>query len=810
MPHYRSPANPYVAEGKRLRRRLPPLAAYNLALLLTAAVFVLRQSLTLPFGEPLLILFMFPILVSALLGGVGPGLLATAMAAISTAVIIPPADSLAMAAGHDLLQWSVLILNGVLASLLSESLHRARRRETVRWRQLAAIQGRLQQSEARFQATFEQAAVGLAMVAPDGRFLRVNRKLCEILGYGPDELLNLRFQDITYLPDLETDLDRIGRMLAGEISTYTLEKHYRRKDGSLMWANLTVALLRRADGTPDHFVSVIEDIGARKEAEAALRESENRLRTLVETIPELVWLKDPEGVYLTCNPRVEEVFGAPEAEIVGRTDYDFVPRELADLFRADDRTAIAAGAPTISEDEISYPDGRRALLETTKTPMFDATGTLIGVLGIAHDITEKKRLGLELEQHRHHLEELVQIRTRELAEAKEEAEAANRAKSAFLANMSHELRTPMNAIFGLTHILRREGATPRQADRLDKIQTAAQHLLSILNDVLDISKIEAGRLELEQTDFPLGSIVDNVRSLISEQARGKGLTIRTEGDQATLWVRGDPTRLRQALLNYAGNAVKFTERGSVCLRARLLEEAEETVLVRFEVQDTGIGISAEQLPRLFQTFVQADVSTTRKYGGTGLGLAITGRLARIMDGEVGVDSEADKGSTFWFTARLQRGKPALPASSTPSRSSAEATLRGRHAGARVLLVEDHPVNREVAMELLRRVGLSVDTAENGVVALEKLGASTYDLVLMDVQMPEMDGLEAARRMRVQPSLQALPILAMTAGAYTQERDACLTAGMNDFVSKPVLPDALYAALARWLPAAQVRRGSPQP
>jgi signal transduction histidine kinase/CheY-like chemotaxis protein len=389
----------------------------------------------------------------------------------------------------------------------------------------------------------------------------------------------------------------------------------------------------------------------------------------------------------------------------------------------------------------------------------------------------------------------------DLRQAKDGAEAASRAKSTFLANMSHELRTPMNAIMGMTGLALRRASDPTLRNQLGKIDQASQHLLAVINDILDISKIEAERLTLERVSFRLGEVVENILSLISQKAQDKKLKLSIDltPDVTQLSLLGDPLRLGQILLNFTSNAVKFTALGSITVRARVVEESAINVVLRFEVQDTGIGIAPQDQLRLFTAFEQADGSMTRKYGGTGLGLAISKRLAHLMGGEVGVESQVGTGSTFWFIVRLDKAtNDAIAPAPTFIATSPEQQLKTLHAGARILVVEDEPINREVARFLLEDTGLKADLAEDGAVAVTMAKLAPYDLILMDMQMPNLNGVDATRAIRALPGYEHTPILAMTANAFDEDRKACFDAGMNDHLPKPIEPDQLFATMAKWL------------
>ena len=385
-----------------------------------------------------------------------------------------------------------------------------------------------------------------------------------------------------------------------------------------------------------------------------------------------------------------------------------------------------------------------------------------------------------------------------LARARVQAESASRAKGDFLAHMSHEIRTPINAVVGMAHLALKTALTPKQHDYLEKIREAGRHLLNLVNDILDFAKIEAGKLELELATFDLGELIARINTMASLKAAEKGLSLNVDIDPAIpVRLTGDGIRISQILLNYLNNALKFTERGRVCLRARLLGLDGSHCRIRFEVEDTGPGLSGEQMQRLFRSFEQADNSIARKFGGSGLGLAISKQLAEMMGGEVGVDSIPGQGCTFWVNLPVGIA-PADSPMQDMQNDTETLVLQPGISGLRILLAEDNLLNQQIALELLEEFGVRIQVANNGREAIELLHRETFDCVLMDVRMPEMDGLEATRLIRADAQFRALPIIAMTANARAEDRDECLGAGMNDFISKPVEPAQFFRILLKWL------------
>jgi hypothetical protein len=456
------------------------------------------------------------------------------------------------------------------------------------------------------------------------------------------------------------------------------------------------------------------------------------------------------------------------------------------------------------EHRLRHRDGHWVwVLDAGQVVERDAAGQPLRALGIHLDVTERRRATEALEQSRRELELRVQARTAELARATAQAEAASEAKSAFLANISHEIRTPMNAIVGLSRLLAREVVEPAQRQRVAKIEGAAAHLMTLIGDVLDLAKIEAGQMTLEQLPLALPELLEQALGLFAAQAEAKGIALRLEAPALPEHLLGDPTRLRQGLLNLLSNAVKFTERGEVVLRVSVLGDAADAARLRFEVADTGPGVQPEVAARLFGAFEQGDATVARRHGGTGLGLAITRRIAELMGGEVGLASEPGQGSRFWFTAGLahdRHPRAAEPAAPAGTRLPAAERLRLRFAGRRVLLVEDNPVNQEIALAVLAPSALRVSVAGDGAEALRVAAATDFDAVLMDLHLPDMDGFEITRRLRA-AGLQA-PVLALTASAMNEEKAQCQQTGMAAVLTKPCDPEVLYEALLRALTRAE--------
>jgi PAS domain S-box-containing protein len=517
-------------------------------------------------------------------------------------------------------------------------------------------------AEERFRATFEQSAIGIAHTAIDGRYLMVNERLCEMLGYAQEELLTKNATDITHPEDRAAGEARVEALLANERTSTYAEKRYIRKDGSALWAGRSMSLIRDAEGKPKYLIAMITDISARMQAEETAKRERALLRAVVDAIPERIYVKDREGRFLLQNATNLAVRGITNHdEIVGKTVFDIFPRELAQRLHSEDQKAMDSGVPVHDREGQTFFGAPSVLNKnthwhlTSKIPLKDETGQVYGLVGVNRDITARKQAEEALRRLNEDLEDKVAERTKDLERARREADEANRAKSAFLATMSHEIRTPMNGVIGMIDVLQQTSLKVDQVEMVDLIHDSAFSLLGIINDILDFSKIEAGKMEIEHEALALADVIEGVGNLLSGMADKSAVVLTLFVDPAIpAQVRGDSLRLRQVLTNLGNNAIKFSscqaQAGHVSLRALLVERTPQQVTVEIHVTDNGIGMDEETQSRLFTAFTQADASTTRRFGGTGLGLAIVNHLVKLMGGEISVQSALGAGSTF--TVRL--------------------------------------------------------------------------------------------------------------------------------------------------------------
>jgi len=636
-----------------------------------------------------------------------------------------------------------------------------------------------------------QSPMSVLITDRTGKIEYVNPKFSEITGYGYEEavgqnpriLKSGKHTDTFYREMWEAILS--GRQWRGELCN-------RRKNGGLFWEATNISPIKRTDGVISHFVAVKEDITERKQLTEAIGKEREMLRHVLDSSPICVGISTG-GILRFANQSFLQTLAIRLGDPID--NIRMAPETWTALMEILRRDGV------VNNHEITLPgrEGHRLHFMVTFLPItYNGEN---GILGWLVDISQQKRMQEHLQSR---VDEVNRARRamlnimEDLKVAQEAAEAASQAKQDFLANMSHEIRTPMNAIIGFSGLALKTDLDAKQRDYIRKIQQSGTHLLGIINDILDFSKIEAGKLAVEQTDFELEKVLENVANLVSDKAASKGLElVFSVGEGTPRDLVGDPLRLGQILVNYTNNAVKFTEQGRITIAVTVAEETEADVLMRFAVQDTGIGLTAEQMGKLFQSFQQADTSTSRKYGGTGLGLAISKKLANLMGGDVGVESDYGRGSTFWFTARLgkatAREKDAAEGEAASLLSSLDAVK-----GAALLVVEDNEFNQQIARELLTEAGFVVDIAEDGRKSLAMIAKRPYDVVLMDMQMPVMDGVSATREIRKQEAFRELPIIAMTANVMAADIQKCTEAGMNDHVAKPIDPEELFAKLVKWI------------
>ncbi len=665
---------------------------------------------------------------------------------------------------------------------------------------------RIEESLRNMSQATEASPASVVITDPAGNITYVNPKFTEITGYTYDQVVG---QNPRILKSGETHPENYQQLWQTITSgkTWKGEFHNKKKSGDLFWENASISPLTDKRGKIINFIAVKEDITERKQAEEELKRQMSLIHSLLDSIPDRIFFKDIHGVYLGCNPPFCEFVGRSREEIIGKTDYDLFDKDVADSFREHDRKMLALRQSRQNEEWITYPDGVKKLFDTLKTPYLGPDGMLIGVLGISRDITDRKRAEEELQQ----MNTALAQQTFFAKEMAAQAEIANAAKSDFLASMSHEIRTPMNAIIGMADLLWDTSLTAEQRRYVHIFRYAGEKLLNLINNILDLSKIEAGQSSLQTIPFSLYDLLKGIVDMMSVKAEEKKIafswTIAPGIDDK---FSGDPDKLRQILVNLVGNAFKFTNAGSVHIAVEKTvskisagyDQSSDTVCLTFAIRDTGIGIPPQMLETVFNKFSQVDSSLSRKFEGTGLGLAICQQLVLQMNGTIWVESTEGSGSTFYFTVNLERYSrmplPGAEEEQTPEKTAAES---GTERPLHILLVEDNEDNRLLILAYLKKLPHTVDIAENGQEAVAKIReGAVFDLIFMDVQMPVMDGYTATRHIRnweKQNDRKPVVVIALTAHALQKDEQKSIDAGCDGHLAKPIRKQEFLAALQNY-------------